>query len=101
VKIVRAVELSAVEVGTKMVLVLKLVEYWKMSSARGGARAALSLAKAHYPELDLDIITSEFPKQNKDGMPVTTTCVPWEPVWPYTMSDISCRICLLVQALPP
>jgi hypothetical protein len=28
------------------------------------------LAKAHYPELDLDLITFGIPESNKDGMPV-------------------------------
>jgi hypothetical protein len=35
---------------------------WKQSSARGGSRTALTLAKAHYPELDLDLITSGIPE---------------------------------------
>jgi hypothetical protein len=28
------------------------------------------LAKAHYPELDLDLITSDIPESGKDGAPV-------------------------------
>jgi hypothetical protein len=47
-----------------------LVVDWKQSSARGGARTALTLAKAHYPELDLDLITSGIPESGEDGAPV-------------------------------
>jgi hypothetical protein len=70
VEIARASELSARETGTKLELVPELVEDWKISSARGGARTALALAKAHYSELDLDIITSKFPKKNENATPV-------------------------------
>jgi hypothetical protein len=41
-----------------------------MSVARGGARTALTLAKAHYPDLSLDLVTSGIPNVNKDGTPV-------------------------------
>jgi hypothetical protein len=41
-----------------------------MSAARGGARTALTLAKAHYPELSLDLVTSGIPKVNEDGTSV-------------------------------
>jgi hypothetical protein len=47
-----------------------LVADWKQSSARGGARTALTLAKAYYPELDLDLITSGIPEGGEDGAPV-------------------------------
>jgi hypothetical protein len=52
-----------------------LVADWKQSSARGGARTALTLAKAHYPELDLDLITSGIPKSSKDGAPVDEAAI--------------------------
>jgi hypothetical protein len=33
------------------------------------------LAKAHYPELDLDLIASDIPKSNDDGTPVDETTI--------------------------
>jgi hypothetical protein len=47
-----------------------LVADWKQSAARGGARTALTLAKAHYPELRLDLVTSGIPESDDDGTPV-------------------------------
>jgi hypothetical protein len=44
-----------------------LVADWKQSAARGGARTALTLAKAHYPELSLDLVTSGMPESDNDG----------------------------------
>jgi hypothetical protein len=70
------------DIGAKLELILELVGDWKMSSARGGARSALAVAKAHYPELDLDIITSEFPKVNVDGTPVDEAAI-WQAVLGY------------------
>jgi hypothetical protein len=62
--------LSAIGLTKKVLLVPGLVADWKQSSARGGARTALTLAKAHYPELDLDLITSGIPESGEDGAPV-------------------------------
>jgi hypothetical protein len=59
--------LTAIGLSKKLLLVPRLVADWKQSSARGGARTALTLAKAHYPELDLDLITSGIPESSKDG----------------------------------
>jgi hypothetical protein len=59
--------LSATGLAKKLQLVPRLVADWKQSSARGGARTALTLAKAHYPELDLDLITSGIPDSGEDG----------------------------------
>jgi hypothetical protein len=50
-------DLSAIGLTKKLMFVPGLVADWMQSSARGGARTALTLAKAHYPELDLDLIT--------------------------------------------
>jgi hypothetical protein len=61
---------SATGLSKKLLLVPRLVADWKQSSARGGARTALTLAKAHYPKLDLDLITSGIPESNTDGTPV-------------------------------
>jgi hypothetical protein len=44
-----------------------LVEDWKKSAARGGARTTLTLAKAHYPELSLDLVTSRVLETYDDG----------------------------------
>jgi hypothetical protein len=62
--------LTAIGLTKKLLLVSGLVVDWKQSSARGGARTALTLAKAHYPELDLDLITSGIPESSEDGAPV-------------------------------
>jgi hypothetical protein len=62
--------LSAIWLTKKLLLVPGLVADWKQSSARGGARTALTLAKAHYPELDLDLITSGISESGEDGAPV-------------------------------
>jgi hypothetical protein len=51
-------DLTAIGLTKKLLLVPGLVADWKQSSARGGARTALTLAKADYPETDLDLITS-------------------------------------------
>jgi hypothetical protein len=59
--------LSAIGLTKKLLLVPWLVADWKQSSARGGARTALTLAKAHYPELDLDLITSGISESSEDG----------------------------------
>jgi hypothetical protein len=48
---------------------------WKQSAARGGARTALTLAKAHYPKLDLDLVTSSIPESSDDEMPVDKTAI--------------------------
>jgi hypothetical protein len=69
-QIAGASTLSAIGLTKKLLLVPGLVADWKQSSARGGARTALTLAKAHYPELDLDLITSGIPESNEDGTPV-------------------------------
>jgi hypothetical protein len=61
---------SAIGLTKKLLLVPGLVADWKQSSDRGGARTALTLAKAHYPELDLDLITSNISESGKDGAPM-------------------------------
>jgi hypothetical protein len=65
--------LSAIGLTQKLLLVPGLVADWKQSSARGGARTALTLAKAHYPELDL--ITSGIPESGEDGAPVDEAAI--------------------------
>jgi hypothetical protein len=62
--------LTTIGLTKKLLLVPGLVADWKQSSVRGGARTALTLAKAHYPELDLDLITSGIPESGEDGAPV-------------------------------
>jgi hypothetical protein len=62
--------LSSIGLTKKLLLVPGLVADWKQSSARGGARTALTLAKAHYPELDLNLITSGIPESGEDGASV-------------------------------
>jgi hypothetical protein len=62
--------LSAIVLTQKLLLVPGLVADWKQSSARGGARTALTLVKAHYSEMDLDLLTSGIPKSGEDGAPV-------------------------------
>jgi hypothetical protein len=59
--------LTAIGLTKKLLLVPGLVVDWKQSAARGGARTALTLANAHYPEMDLDLITSSIPKSGEVG----------------------------------
>jgi hypothetical protein len=67
--------LSAIGLTKKLLLVPGLVADWKQTSARGSARTALTLAKAHYPELDLDLVTSGIPESGEDGAPVDETAI--------------------------
>jgi hypothetical protein len=67
--------LSAIGLTKKLLLVPRLVADWKQSSTRGGARTALTLAKAQYPELDLDLITSGIPESSEDGAPVDEAAI--------------------------
>jgi hypothetical protein len=67
--------LTAIGLIKKLLLVPGLVADWKQSSAWGGARTALTLAKAHYPELDLDLITSGIPESGEDGAPVDEAAI--------------------------
>jgi hypothetical protein len=67
--------LSAIALTQKLLLVPGLVADWKLSSARGGARTALTLAKAHYPEMDLDQLTSGIPESGEDGAPVDEAAI--------------------------
>jgi hypothetical protein len=67
--------LTAIGPTKKLMLVSGLVADRKQSSARGGARTALTLAKAHYPELDLDLITSSIPESGEDGAPVDKAAI--------------------------
>jgi hypothetical protein len=68
-------DLSAIGLTKKLLLMPRLVADWKQSSARGGARTVLTLAKAHYPELDLDLITSGIPESSKDRAPVDEAAI--------------------------
>jgi hypothetical protein len=74
-QIVGSSGLTAIGLTKKLMLVPGLVADWKQSSARGGARTALTLAKAHYPELDLDLIKSGIPESGKDGAPVDEAAI--------------------------
>jgi hypothetical protein len=67
--------LTAIGLTKKLLLVPGLVADWKQSSARGGARTALTLTKAHYPEMDLDLITSGIPESGEDGAPVDKAAI--------------------------
>jgi hypothetical protein len=74
-QIAGSASLSAIALTQKLLLVPGLVADWKQSSARGGARTALTLAKAHYPKLDLDLITSGIPESGEDGAPVDEAAI--------------------------
>jgi hypothetical protein len=67
--------LTAIGLTKKLLLVPGLVADWKPSFTRGGARTALTLAKAHYPEMDLDLITSGIPESGEDGAPVDEAAI--------------------------
>jgi hypothetical protein len=69
-QIVGSSNLSAIALTQKLLLVPGLMADWKQSSAQGGARTALTLVKAHYPEMDLDLLTFGIPESGKDGAPV-------------------------------
>jgi hypothetical protein len=70
-----ASHLSAIGLTKKLQLVPGLVADWKQTAARGGARTALTLAKAHYPELDLDLIAFGIPESNDDRTPVDEAAI--------------------------
>jgi hypothetical protein len=74
-QIAGSASLSTIGLTKKLLLVPGLVADWKQSSARGGARTALTLAKAHYPELDLDLITSGIPESGEDRAPVDEAAI--------------------------
>jgi hypothetical protein len=74
-QIAGSASLSAIGLTKKLLLVPRLVADWKKLSARGGARTALTLAKAHYPELDLDLVTSGIPASGEDGAPVDEAAI--------------------------
>jgi hypothetical protein len=74
-EIARSSELSAIELTEKLKLVPGLVDDWKRSAARGGARTALTLPKSHYPELSLDLVTSGIPECYDDGTTVDETAI--------------------------
>jgi hypothetical protein len=74
-QIAKSSELTAMEIAAKLKLVPGLVKDWKHSAARDGTRTTLKLAKAHYPELSLDLITSGMPKTNEDGMLVDEAAI--------------------------
>jgi hypothetical protein len=67
--------LSAIGLTKKLLLMPGLVADWKQSSTRGGARTALTLAKAHYPELELDLITSGILESGEDRAPVDEAAI--------------------------
>jgi hypothetical protein len=68
-------DLTAIGLTKKLLLVPGLVVDWKQSFAQGGARTALTLAKAHYPELELDLITFAIPESSEDGAPVDEAAI--------------------------
>jgi hypothetical protein len=74
-QIAGSASLSAIGLTKKLLLVPGLVADSKQSSARGGARTALTLAKAHYPELDLDLITSGIPDSGEDRAPMDEAAI--------------------------
>jgi hypothetical protein len=67
--------LSAIQLTEKLLLMPGLVAEWKQPSTRGGARTALTLAKAHYPEMDLDLITFGIPESGEDGASVDEAAI--------------------------
>jgi hypothetical protein len=67
--------LTAIGLTKKLLLVPGLVADWKQSSAWVGARTALTLEKAHYPKMDLDLITSGIPESGEDGAPMDEAAI--------------------------
>jgi hypothetical protein len=74
--------LSTIGLAKKLQLVPGLVADWKQSSAQGDSRTALTFAKAHYPELDLNLITSRIPESGEDGAPVDKAII-WQSMLGY------------------
>jgi hypothetical protein len=74
-QIAGSASLSAIGLTKKLLLVPRLVVDWKQSFNGGGARTALTLAKAHYPELDLDLITSGIPESGEDRASVNEAAI--------------------------
>jgi hypothetical protein len=74
--------LSAIGLTKKLLLVPGLVADWKQSFTRGGARTALTLAKAHYLELDLDLITSDISESGEDEALVDEAAI-WQSMLGY------------------
>jgi hypothetical protein len=68
-------DLFTIGLTKKLLLVPGLVADWKQSLARGGSRTALTLAKAHYAELDLDLITSGIPESSEDRTSVDKAAI--------------------------
>jgi hypothetical protein len=81
-QIVGSSSLSAIALTQKLLLVPGLMVDWKQSAARGGARIALTLVKAHYPEMDLDLLTTGIPEGGEDGAPVDEAAI-WQSVLGY------------------
>jgi hypothetical protein len=74
-QIAGSANLSAIALTQKLLLVPGLAADWKLSSTRGGARTALTLAKAHYPEMDLDLLISGISKSGEDGALVNEAAI--------------------------
>jgi hypothetical protein len=60
----------------------RLVADWKQSTARGGARTALTLVKAHYPKVSLDLVTSGIPESDDNGTLVNKAAI-WQSMLGY------------------
>jgi hypothetical protein len=82
--------LSPIGLSEKPKLVPGLVADLKQSAAWGGARTAQTLAKAHYPELNLDLVTSGILESDDDRAPVDEAAIRhlsyvlWALSWTYT-----------------
>jgi hypothetical protein len=51
----------------KMANMPKYISHWRLSAARTGINRALSLVKAHHPDVDLATVTSGLPELKADG----------------------------------
>jgi hypothetical protein len=51
----------------KMEKLPRYMTHWRLSSARAGISRALSLVKAHHPDIDIKTITSGIPERKDDG----------------------------------
>lgn len=56
---------------SKLAQATDYVKEWKMSSACAGASLTLTLAKSHYPQLNIDAISSGKLEKNQDDMEFT------------------------------
>ncbi|KAM0899831.1 hypothetical protein ACQ4PT_021030 [Festuca glaucescens] len=62
-----AVPVTVDEIVRKLDKVTHNIMQWKLSLARTGIHRVLAFQKAHHPDVDIDVVTSGFPKKYADS----------------------------------